>query len=125
MTTKETAATSETTPETVYVCGQCGATYDEPTTCANAHAPAETVAWDKAELDAKRAGDAAAAPPPAAADVMEAADALDAAAAATDATDATSTDATSTDSSKPGPDFRAIFGELEVAFLDAKQKLGL
>ncbi len=39
----------------IYVCDQCGATFDQPTSCANGHAPAETVEYDRATIEAQRA----------------------------------------------------------------------
>jgi hypothetical protein len=43
--------------EKVYICPACGTRYDEPTTCANGHPPAETVEYDRATVAAAESGD--------------------------------------------------------------------
>lgn len=46
------------TPGAIYICPACGARYDEPTTCTNGHAAAETVEYDRATVEKADAGDA-------------------------------------------------------------------
>lgn len=42
----------------IFVCPACGTRYDEPTECANGHAPTATVEYDRATFEAAAAGDA-------------------------------------------------------------------
>jgi hypothetical protein len=45
------------TPDKIYVCPACGQRYDEPTVCANDHAPTDAIEYDRATVDAADAGD--------------------------------------------------------------------
>lgn len=51
-------AVADEAPTKVYICPACGWRYDDPTTCANGHAPTETVEYDRATVAAADAGDA-------------------------------------------------------------------
>ena len=42
----------------IFVCPACGTRFDEPTECANGHAPTATVEYDRATFEAAAAGDA-------------------------------------------------------------------
>jgi hypothetical protein len=49
---------SDTTlPDKIYVCPACGQRYDEPTMCANGHAPTAAVEYDRALVEAADTGD--------------------------------------------------------------------
>ncbi len=55
--TDETTPANET-PEKIYICPACGLRYDVPTSCANGHAPAACVEYDRATVAAADAGNA-------------------------------------------------------------------
>lgn len=55
--TSAEAPATDAPGDKVYICPACGTRYDQPTECANAHPPTETVEYDRATVEAADSGD--------------------------------------------------------------------